>query len=110
MSKAFKIGERAIVVKSLYFPEVIGREITVAGPLELHRNSEGDSWFGYSTDYERDGAKFCPRPHYLKKKTDLDGPMVHDFAKKGSWDKVGWVPSKDRGAKVTAPENPCEVA
>lgn len=82
MSKSFEIGERVIVKNSINFPEVVGREVTVSGPLELIRNAEGETWFGYKTDYQRDGMNFCPRPHYIKRKCDDGGPHAETMAAK----------------------------
>lgn len=94
MSKTFKVGEKAIVLNSRHFKEVIGRIVTITEPLQLLRNTKGDSWFGYPTNYERDGSRFCPRPHHLKKISDDHGPVVEDFAALSTWDKVGWAPTK----------------
>jgi hypothetical protein len=94
MSNIFKVGEKVIVVRSKSYPELIGREVTILEPLRICRN-EGRSWFAYTVDYGRDEYVFCPPPHYLRRKTDGDGPLAHDVAEKGSWDKVGWSPTKD---------------
>ena len=94
MSKTFKVGEKAIVLNSNHFKEVIGRTVTITEPLQLLNNADGGSWFGYPTDYESNGIRFCPRPHHLKKTNDDLGPAANDFAVLGSWDKVGWSPTK----------------
>lgn len=74
--------------------EPAGGEVKVIEPLQLIHGDDGKSWFGYPTDYKRDGKRFCPVPHFLKKKADSAGPLAHDFATKGSWDQVGWSPEK----------------
>ncbi|CAL63136.1 Hypothetical protein HEAR3027 [Herminiimonas arsenicoxydans] len=94
MSKAFKVGEKAIVLRSNHFPEIIGKIITITEPIQLIRNLDGETWFGYRTDFEKGGMRFCPAPHFLKKLDDDRGPAAKDFAVLGSWDKVGWSPAK----------------
>lgn len=90
----FAIGERAIVIET-------GEEVTIQSRLEYCRDPDGKTWFGYQTDRQSKWHKtgemlqLCPRPHQLRKKDgDDDALGVSDFAKLGSWDKVGWNPHK----------------
>lgn len=89
MSKAFNVGERVIITKG----EFKGREVTIMEPLQLCKDPDGDTWFGYPTDFWKDGLQISPRPHYLRRKSD-DGPSASDSTDIGSWDNVGWTPHK----------------
>jgi hypothetical protein len=94
MSQQFRVGERVIVVFSTNFPEIVGHEVTITEPFQLLHN-EDRSWFGYPTDYQPNGVRFCPAPHAIRKKTDADDKHSKNEVVLSSWDKVGWSPTKE---------------
>jgi hypothetical protein len=65
--RQFPVGSICEIIVPFLYPELLGTELTILGPLEQHENDEG-TWYGYTTDLVHNGYEICPLHKCLRLK------------------------------------------
>jgi hypothetical protein len=83
MSHKFKVGDKARVRFSYFFPELKGSELTITEQLRPRRNHRTNKkWLGIGTDLIcPDGTRFTPDPEQLE-------PIIDEKASRREIDQV----------------------
>lgn len=87
--KQFPVGSVCIVVRVDTAKEMLGKEVTITGPLEeCYYDDPEKYWLGYATDTVlSDGLPFTPPHEYLKLK-EPPKPSAEDEAFRSFMDRV----------------------
>lgn len=67
--KQFPVGSVCIVVDAFHMKWMIGKEVTITGPLQPRYNDEENRhWMGYTVDVKDENFTYCQEHAYLKLK------------------------------------------
>jgi hypothetical protein len=90
----FYVGQRVRIVRTVNYPEVLGREAVITG---LYKDAwDGRKLYdGYSLDFQVQGIPYLPPVNYVARQEDIE-PMIDPGREVISWEDMAdlWTPEK----------------